>query len=137
VGRRELIESYFEACNAGDPEALRACFTDDVAHYFTRLAPARGADALADHLAATQRRLDARWTVEHAIEQGSEACIEWSMTWTDPRSGERRLDRGTEWYVFVGERISEIRAYHHSDPRNRSGDLLGFDHAGRGHSMLD
>ena len=26
--------------------------------------------------------------------------------------------------------------YHHSNAKNRSGDLLGFDHAGRGHTTL-
>jgi hypothetical protein len=29
-----------------------------------------------------------------------------------------------------------VRAYFHSDKRNRSGDLLGFDHAGRGYTVL-
>jgi ketosteroid isomerase-like protein len=32
--------------------------------------------------------------------------------------------------------IAEVRAYHHSNAKNRSGDLLGFDHAGRGHTTL-
>ena len=27
-----------------------------------------------------------------------------------------------------------MRAYHHSGPKNRTGDLLGFDHAGRGYT---
>ena len=39
--------------------------------------------------------------------------IEWTMSWRDPRSGERRLDRGTEWFEFEDGRISEVRAYHH------------------------
>ena len=30
-----------------------------------------------------------------------------------------------------------MRAYHHSDPKNRQGDLLGFDHDGRGHTTLE
>ena len=29
-----------------------------------------------------------------------------------------------------------VRAYHHGGPKNPSGDLLGFDHAGRGHTTL-
>lgn len=33
---------------------------------------------------------------------------------TDPRSGERRVTRGTEWFAFDGDRIREIRAYHRS-----------------------
>lgn len=134
---RGLIESYYDACNSGDPERLRACFTPDAVHYFTRLPPAEGAEALAEHWSAAARRLKGHWTVEHCIEHGDEACIEWTMTWRDPASGSRRLDRGTEWYVFEGDRIAEVRAYHHSDARNRSGDLVGFDHAGRGHTVLE
>ena len=30
-----------------------------------------------------------------------------------------------------------MRAYHHGNSKNPSGDLLGFDHAGRGHTMLE
>lgn len=132
----DLVEQYYDACNAADVARLTAAFTDDAAHYFTRLPPARDAANIANLWAGYQRRLEARWTVEHGIESGDEAVIEWTMTWTDPASGEKRLDRGTEWYRFEGERIAEIRAYHHSHPRNRSGDLVGFDHAGRGDTML-
>lgn len=128
---RALITAYYDACNSGDAGRVRACFTDDAVHFFTRLEPVRGADALGEHWARAARRLHGRWTVEHCIEQGDEACIEWTMTWRHPRSGEPRIDRGTEWYVFAGDRIAEIRAYHHSAPGNRSGDLIGYDHAGR------
>jgi len=33
--------------------------------------------------------------------------------------------------------IAEVRAYHHSDAKNRKGDLVGFDHAGRDHTTLE
>ncbi|HYF24568.1 MAG TPA: nuclear transport factor 2 family protein [Baekduia sp.] len=132
----DLVRAYYAACNAADADRLRACFTADAAHYFTRLPPLHGDVALAGAFAATQRRLDARWTVEHGLEAGDEAVSEWTMAWTHPASGRRRLDRGTEWFAFTGDRIREIRAYHHSDAANRSGDLLGFDHAGRGHTVL-
>ena len=59
------------------------------------------------------------------------------MTWRDPESGERRLDRGTEWFRIEDGRIAEVRAYHHGGPKNPQGDLLGFDHRGRGHTMLE
>jgi hypothetical protein len=63
-------------------------------------------------------------------------AIEWTMTWRDPKSGERRLDRGAELFAFRDGKISEVRAYHHVGPKNPSGDLLGFDHAGRGYTTL-
>ena len=64
-------------------------------------------------------------------------AIEWTMTWRDPETGERRLDRGTEWFLIRDGRIAEVRAYHHGGKKNPQGDLLGFDHAGRGYTMLE
>ena len=57
------------------------------------------------------------------------------MTWRDPKSGEKRLDRGTEWFLMRDGKIAEVRAYHHGNKKNPQGDLLGFDHAGRGYTM--
>ena len=34
-------------------------------------------------------------------------------------------------------KIAEVRAYHHGDKKNPQGDLLGFDHAGRGYTTLE
>ena len=59
------------------------------------------------------------------------------MTWRDPRSRASgawtAAPSGSE---FEDGRICEVRAYHHGGKKNRSGDLLGFDHAGRGHTTL-
>ena len=59
------------------------------------------------------------------------------MTWRDPKSGEERLNRGTEWFRLRDGKIAEVRAYHHGDKKNPEGDLLGFDHAGRGYTTLE
>ena len=105
-------------------------------HYYTRLGPHEGGRTIADHAAWAHEHLNGRWILEHAVEGDDEVVIEWTMTWRDPESGARRLDRGTEWFRFRDGKIAEVRAYHHSGPRNRSGDLVGFDHAGRGHTTL-
>ena len=131
------IRSYYEALNTGDPDRVAEHFTDDATHYYTRLGPHEGARAIGDHTKLAVDHLEGRWFVENGIEDGDQAVIEWTMTWRDPKSGERRLDRGTEWFRFRDGRIAEIRAYHHSDEQNRQGNLLGFDHAGRGHTMLE
>jgi hypothetical protein len=34
-------------------------------------------------------------------------------------------------------KIAEVRAYHHGGKKNPQGDLLGFDHAGRGHTTME
>ena len=54
-----------------------------------------------------------------------------------PESDERRINRGTEWFLLRDGKIAEVRAYHHGGKKNPQGDLLGFDHKGRGHTMLE
>jgi ketosteroid isomerase-like protein len=132
----EHVRAYYDALSRGDADEVASFFTEDAVHYYTRLGPHVGAKAIGGNAALGVKQLDARWVMEHGIEQGDEAVIEWSMVWTDPKSGQRRLDRGTEWFRFRDGKICEVRAYHHSDPSNRSGDLLGFDHAARGHTTL-
>jgi ketosteroid isomerase-like protein len=130
------VRSYYEALNSGDPDRVAGHFTDDAVHYYTRLGPHEGARAIGEHTKLGVDHLEGRWILENGIDDGEQAVIEWTMTWRDPRSGEQRLDRGTEWFRFRDGKICEVRAYHHSNEKNRSGDLLGFDHAGRGHTVL-
>ena len=111
-------------------------FTDDAVHYYTRLGPHQGASTIGGHTKWAVENIEGRWEIEDAVDDGERVVIEWTMSWRDPRSGERRLDRGTEWFEFEDGRICEVRAYHHGGPKNPSGDLLGFDHAGRGHTTL-
>jgi ketosteroid isomerase-like protein len=131
------IRSYYEALNTGDPDRVAEHFTDDATHYYTRLGPHEGARTIGEHTKWAVENIDGQWHIDNAIEDGEQAVIEWAMTWRDPKSGERRIDRGSEWFAFGEDgRIREVRAYHHGDARNRSGDLLGFDHAGRGYTTL-
>jgi ketosteroid isomerase-like protein len=130
------IRSYYAALNTGDAETVASHFTDDATHYYTRLGPHEGAETIGRMTDLAVKSIEAQWFVENAIEEGDQAAIEWTMTWRDPKSGERRLDRGTEWFAFRDGLIAEVRAYHHGGKKNPQGDLLGFDHAGRGYTML-
>ena len=129
------VRAYYEALNRGDADEVALFFTHDATHYYTRLGPHHGRE-IAENAALSVKHLDAEWILEHGISDGDEAVIEWTMTWTDPTSGQRRLDRGTEWFRFEDGKICEVRAYHHSNEKNRRGDLLGFDHAARGHTTI-
>jgi ketosteroid isomerase-like protein len=133
----ERVRAYYEALNTGDAEAVSAHFTDDAVHYYTRLGPHEGAETIGGYAALGVSTIDAQWYIENAIEQGDQVVIEWTMTWRDPKSGEHRLDRGTEWFLIRDGKIAEVRAYHHGGKKNPQGDLLGFDHRGRGHTMLE
>jgi ketosteroid isomerase-like protein len=130
------VRAYYEALDRGDPDEVASFFTEGATHYYTRLGPHAGAKTIGEHTRMAVDVLDASWVMEGGITDGESAVIEWTMVWTDPKSGERRLDRGTEWFRFEDEKIAEVRAYHHSNAKNPSGDLLGFDHAGRGYTTL-
>jgi ketosteroid isomerase-like protein len=137
VSHADHVRSYYEALNTGDAETVAAHFTDDAVHYYTRLGPHEGAETIGNYTALGVSTIDAQWYIENLIEQGDQVVIEWTMTWRDPKSGEKRLDRGTEWLQIRDGRIAEIRAYHHGGKKNPQGDLLGFDHKGRGYRMLE
>src|SRR3954454_2031522 len=130
------VRGYYDALNRGAPEEVASFFTEDATHYYTRLGPHHGNQTLGEYTKFAVEHLKAHWILEHGIDDGNEAVIEWTLLWTDPKSGQRRLDRGTEWFRFEDGKIAEVRAYHHSNEKNRSGDLLGFDHAGRGYTTL-
>ena len=130
------MRSYYEALNTGDAGRVAGHFTHDATHFYTRLGPHEGAHTIGEHTQWAVEHIEGRWTIEDAIEDNERVVIEWTMTWRDRSSGERRLDRGTEWFEFEDNRIREVRAYHHGGSKNPSGDLLGFDHAGRGHTTL-
>jgi ketosteroid isomerase-like protein len=136
VSNLDHIRSYYEALNTGDAELVASHFTDDATHYYTRLGPHDSARVIGENAKWAVEKIEGQWHLEHGIEQGDEACIEWSMTWRDPRSGEKRINRGAEFFRFRDGKIAEVRAYHHGDKKNPSGDLLGFDHAGCGHTTL-
>jgi ketosteroid isomerase-like protein len=134
---KERVQAYYEDLNTGDAAAVAAHFTEDATHYYTRLGPHEGAETIGGFAALGVSSIDAQWYIENLIEQGDQVAIEWTMTWRDPKSGEKRLDRGTEWFLIRDGKIAEVRAYHHGGKKNPQGDLLGFDHEGRGYRMLE
>lgn len=133
----EVVRSYYDALNTGDAELIASHFTEDATHYYTRLGPHEGGRAIADNARWGVETIDGQWFLEHVVANDEEAAIEWTMTWRDPRSGEKRLNRGAELLGFREGLICEVRAYHHGDAKNPRGDLLGFDFAGRGYTTMD
>ncbi len=132
----DQIKKYYQGCNTQDFHLMCSTFTPDVVHYFVDHEPVRGAEALANYWCKVAPRTEANWQLDHALVQEPEAVIEWSMRWTTP-NGDVQVLRGTEWYIFEGTQISEIRSYHNNvflqSPRNRA--LWGFDYAGRSYRV--
>jgi len=131
-----VIRRYYEGCNTGNVAQMVSCFTTDVVHYFVDHAPVRGAHALAGYWAKIGPLTRAAWSVDHFIAGVDEAVIEWSMRWTPPGGDEEEDLRGSVWFSFEAEQISEIRSYHAnhylSAPQNR--ELHGFPYAERGYT---
>ena len=128
----ERVRAYYEDLSSGDADAVARHFTDDAIHYYTRRAPHLGARAIAENAAAAVEHLDALWVLENLVGDEEQVAIEWSMAFDHPTKGTRMLDRGAELFRFRDGLICEIRAYYNE----RGGDLIGFDHAGRGHTVL-
>jgi ketosteroid isomerase-like protein len=133
----ERVRAYYDDLSSGDAAAVARHFTEDAIHYYTRRAPHLGAAQIAENAAAAVRFLNAVWVLENLVADDEQAAIEWSMEFDHPTKKTRMLDRGTEWFRFRDGKICEVRAYHHGGPKNPSGDLLGFDHAGRGYTTLN
>ena len=128
----ERVRAYYDALSSGDADAVAQHFTEDAIHYYTRRAPHLGARAIAENAAAAVQYLAAQWVLENLVGDDEQVAIEWSMLFNHPTKGTRMLDRGAELFRFRDGLICEVRAY----SNERGGDLIGFDHAGRGHTVL-
>jgi len=130
----QVVLKYFDACNTGDVGELMATMEADVGHYF--LPPVHraihGAEHLARYWSKFKRLFDPVWRVDHIIEAGDEVVIEWSCAYTPRGGSERRMFRGTEWYIMRNQRIAEVRAYYTYD-EERDCQLTDFDYAQRGY----
>jgi len=133
-----MIDRYYDACNQADSEQMKSTFCEDVVHYFVDHEPVRGADNLATYLCKIGPRTQATWWVEHAIVEGFDVAIEWSMRWTPSQTGKPEILRGSEWYLFRKDKIAEIRSYHNNyylhDPHNR--ELRGYPYGAKGFQSI-
>lgn len=135
----QAIRGYFDACNAGDSDAIAAFFTDDGVHYFPPgmyEGPFRSAGTIGARWQQAVETIGSVWTIDQLITDPAtgRAVIEW----THFKTFEGSVLRGDEWYIFDTESglIEEIRAYYASpqDPNLERLELGGFDYAGRGYT---
>lgn len=131
------VKRYYEGCSRGDGALIKSAVTPDVVHYFPLRDPLHGAEAVAAHWFDLYHRLGATWTVDHAILQGDEVALEWTMRFTPQGAIRPVLWRGAEWCLLRNGRICEIRAYYHHpvEPRITS-ELKDFPYRQRGYPVL-
>lgn len=123
----ERIDAYFQDCGQGSAADIASHFTDGAVIYDTNVRPIRGAQAIGEMWIKVRHRWGgAQWFVDSVITEGDEAAIEWSMTGTNPKSGEGFTFRGSEHYRFDGSLIDEIRQYWTFDPDKLDTGLIGF-----------
>jgi hypothetical protein len=139
-GMEETIRDYFDACNAGDAEAVASFFTEDGIHYFPPGmygGPFVGGETIGERWADAVEELGSVWTVDQVLTEpeSARAVIEWTHFKTD----EGTVLRGDEWYKFDPETglIEEIRAYYaapQSDDLDHH-ELGGFEYEAKGYPV--
>ena len=131
----KVILAYYRGCNTQDFDLMMSTFTPDIVHYFVDHSAVVGANALIiTGKVAPKTHANWRWITWYCKAEQSLNGERWQPQQTD----EAEILRGTEWYVFKDERISEIRSYHCNyylnAPENR--ELHDFDYAERGYRQL-
>lgn len=127
-----VVLAYFDGCNTGELDHLKATLDPDVVHYFLPEAhrTIQGADHLARYWRKFKQIYAPVWRIDHTIAAGDEVVSEWSCAYTSPSVGERMMFRGTEWYVMRNGLIAEVRAYYQYD-EGRDCQLTGFPYHDR------
>ncbi|GAB3298271.1 hypothetical protein EK0264_16765 [Epidermidibacterium keratini] len=130
----ETVRTYLAACNAADVSAIEECLADPFTHYYLApnkgSAPTRGRQQLAQKAAKSSQIARSRWSIDCAISDGTRTAIEYAMSWVPPQTGIATRMRGSEWYDFAGDQISEVRSYHQVTATES--ELDGFPYADRG-----
>jgi ketosteroid isomerase-like protein len=133
----QLVRAYYAACNAGDVEAVAACFTPGARHFFPAGAPQgtfEGATAIGRGWADVVGRLDSRWTIDHLVvdTEAGEVAIEWTH-WKPAQAG---YLRGIEICVFDETGLmTEIRAAYAAPASAVVHEYGDFPYASRGYAV--
>ena len=131
TSRLDLIQVYFEACNAGTAAAIGDCFTADAVIYDTNHPAVRGRTAIGAFWSRIRQQWsDATWTIDAGLEDGDTAAIEWSMHGS--AKGATLVFRGSEHYRFEGDLIAELRQYWTFDPERLGSRLVDYPYSERG-----
>lgn len=99
---RQLVESWVDAFNRADADALAALYADDAVNHQVPEAPVTGREAIRRMFAAGFETADMTCIVENLFEDGDWAILEWR----DPLGL-----RGCGFFRIAGDRICFQRGY--------------------------
>lgn len=107
----ELIESYYDAFNRGDAEAMLACLTEDVVHDINQGGRETGKDAFRTFMARMNRCYRERLAdiVVMAAPGGDRAAAEFTVHGTYLASDEGLPAASGQTYVLPGGAFFDIR----------------------------
>ena len=74
---RALVRDWVDAFNAGDPDALAACYAEDAVNHQVAEEPVQGREAIREMFAEGFRQADMTCIVENLFEDGEWAILEW------------------------------------------------------------
>ena len=86
----ERVRAYYRDLNTGDRTRSRATSTPTRTTTTRAWARTAARRQIGEMTEQGVKHLDASWHLEHAIEQGDEVVIEWTMLWRDPRHDNER-----------------------------------------------
>ena len=122
MNRIELIQSYYDAFNRGDWEAMLALLDDDVAHDLNQGPRETGREAFRAFLARMDRSYSEqlRDIVVMAAADGSRAAAEYVVHGTykaddeglPPARGQNYVLQGGAFFEFRGDRIARVTNYY-------------------------
>ncbi len=122
MNRIELIQSYYDAFNRGDWEAMLALLDDDVAHDLNQGPRETGREAFRAFLARMDRSYSEqlRDIVVMAAADGSRAAAEYVVHGTykaddeglPPARGQTYVLPGGAFFEFRGDRIARVTNYY-------------------------
>ncbi len=108
-----FLARYKEAWETGNAELAAGLFTRD-AHYwqgpFTE--PIVGREAIHDYWkSATERQQDVHFTIKNSLRERFMVVAEWTCTYRERHSGERRELAGMSTADFYGKQVRTFREY--------------------------
>jgi nuclear transport factor 2 (NTF2) superfamily protein len=115
---KHFLTNYKKAWETRDPELAASLFTRDAEYKTNPFSPAiRGREAIHDYWAgATGRQAEIRFNVASFIQCGFSLAAEWTCTYQDQSSGEKRELAGMLLADFYGTQVRRFREYWHSRP---------------------
>lgn len=113
---KNFLAKYKQAWESRDPELAAGLFTRDARYQQNPSSePIIGREAIHDYwAAATSRQQDIHFEISSFVHGGYVLAAEWTCSYLDRSSGERKELAGMFFADFYGKQVRNFREYWHS-----------------------